>query len=90
MVHSRSNKIYAIAPGSSKEGSSNCMEKLYCYCNQPESGDMIGCDNVDCSIEWFHFECLKIKNAPIGQWYCPDFRKLPQFTKKNNVTFYIY
>ncbi len=83
--YTRSNKIYAIAfdtPGSSKEGSSNCMEKLYCYCNQPESGDMIGCDNVDCPIEWFHFECLKIKNAPIGQWYCPDCRKLPQFTKK--------
>ena len=27
---------------------------------------MIGCDNVDCTIEWFHMGCLKMTNAPQG------------------------
>lgn len=55
--------------------------KLYCYCRQPEDGikDMIACDNPECSIEWFHTECLRMKRIPKGKLYCPDCRKLPQF-----------
>ena len=49
---------------------------LICYCKQPESGDMIGCDFPTCSIEWFHQSCLRIKTVPKGKWYCPDCRKL--------------
>ena len=30
-------------------------EKLYCTCNAVSSGEMIGCNNLDCSMEWFHF-----------------------------------
>ena len=28
----------------------------YCYCNRPEFGRMLACDNQDCAIEWFHIE----------------------------------
>ena len=56
-------------------------EELYCYCRSPEEGTMIGCDNNDCKIEWFHLHCLHLTNAPKGKWYCPDCRKLPQFLK---------
>ena len=45
---------------------------VYCYCHGPEKGRMIGCDNPDCSIQWFHIKCLKLKIVPKGNWYCPD------------------
>ena len=50
--YSRSNKVYAISfdkPGPSRSTSSN--ESTFCYCNGPEEGDMIACDNETCSIE---------------------------------------
>ena len=59
--------------------------QTYCYCQGPDSGEMIGCDNKDCSIEWFHLKCLKINATliPKGKWYCPDCRVLPKFSKKS-------
>lgn len=33
-------------------------EPVYCYCRQVSYGEMVGCDNPECSIEWFHFECV--------------------------------
>ena len=29
------------------------------------SGDMIGCDNLECETEWFHFSCLDLSSAPV-------------------------
>ncbi|KAF7186633.1 Chromatin modification-related protein YNG2 [Pseudocercospora fuligena] len=46
---------------------------LYCYCNKPEGGDMIGCDGGDCKKKWFHFECAGIAAAPEeDEWFCRD------------------
>ena len=53
----------------------------FCYCHGSDEGSMIACDNSACKIEWFHQSCLKLKNLPRGKWYCPDCRKLPQFSK---------
>jgi hypothetical protein len=47
-------------------------EKLYCFCNDVASGQMIGCDNLECSMEWFHFTCVNIKRIPRGKWFCKD------------------
>ncbi|XP_063696500.1 uncharacterized protein LOC134827671 [Culicoides brevitarsis] len=49
-------------------------EKVYCYCRCPydEVSEMIGCDDDNCRVEWFHFECVGILMAPTGKWYCPD------------------
>lgn len=33
-------------------------EPTYCVCHQVSYGEMIGCDNLDCPIEWFHFACV--------------------------------
>lgn len=50
---------------------------LYCYCRRPydEGSEMIACDGQDCSIEWFHFECVGIVKGttinPQDKWYCP-------------------
>lgn len=62
---------HADATSSTESGGS-----IICYCQKPESGDMIGCDFPNCSIEWFHQSCLRIKAIPKGKWYCPDCRKL--------------
>ncbi|XP_062896269.1 inhibitor of growth protein 4 isoform X1 [Mobula hypostoma] len=46
-------------------------EPTYCLCHQVSYGEMIGCDNPDCSIEWFHFACVGLTTKPRGKWYCP-------------------
>uniref|UniRef100_A0A2H8TVC7 Inhibitor of growth protein n=1 Tax=Melanaphis sacchari TaxID=742174 RepID=A0A2H8TVC7_9HEMI len=45
-------------------------EPTYCLCNQVSYGEMIGCDNPDCPIEWFHFACVKLITKPKGKWFC--------------------
>ena len=35
-------------------------EPTYCYCNGPDKGKMIACDNPACPLEWFHVRCLGI------------------------------
>ncbi|XP_064459479.1 inhibitor of growth protein 5-like [Ornithodoros turicata] len=46
-------------------------EPTYCLCHQVSYGEMIGCDNPDCPIEWFHFTCVGLTSKPKGKWYCP-------------------
>lgn len=46
-------------------------EPTYCLCSQVSYGEMIGCDNLDCPIEWFHFACVGLTTKPKGKWYCP-------------------
>jgi len=54
-------------------------EPTYCLCQQVSYGEMIGCDNQDCPIEWFHFPCMALTVKPKGKWYCP--KCLPMFKK---------
>ncbi|XP_074847952.1 inhibitor of growth protein 2 isoform X1 [Carettochelys insculpta] len=49
-------------------------EPTYCLCNQVSYGEMIGCDNEQCPIEWFHFSCVGLTYKPKGKWYCPKCR----------------
>ncbi|XP_043232470.1 inhibitor of growth protein 1-like [Amphibalanus amphitrite] len=49
-------------------------EPTYCLCEQVFFGEMIGCDNELCPIEWFHFACVNIVHKPKGKWYCPRCR----------------
>eukprot|EP00058_Branchiostoma_floridae_P000121 XP_002585609.1 hypothetical protein BRAFLDRAFT_133135 [Branchiostoma floridae] len=46
-------------------------EPTYCLCHQVSYGEMIGCDNPDCPIEWFHFGCVGLTTKPKGKWFCP-------------------
>ena len=61
-------------------------ERKYCYCGGLEEGRMIGCDNDDCVLQWFHTSCLMIDTIPRGKWYCPDCRKLSKFNRKRKCT----
>ncbi|XP_062515307.1 inhibitor of growth protein 4-like [Corticium candelabrum] len=47
-------------------------EPTYCLCQQVSYGEMVGCDNMDCPIEWFHFQCVGLTEKPKGKWYCPQ------------------
>ena len=47
-------------------------EPTYCVCHQVSFGQMIGCDNMECPIEWFHFACVGLITKPKGKWYCPS------------------
>ncbi|XP_078534123.1 inhibitor of growth protein 2 isoform X1 [Lissotriton helveticus] len=49
-------------------------EPTYCLCKQVSYGEMIGCDNEQCLIEWFHFSCVGLTYKPKGKWYCPKCR----------------
>ncbi|CAH3163515.1 unnamed protein product [Porites lobata] len=47
-------------------------EVLYCLCNQGEYGLMVGCDGAECSVEWFHLQCVGLKGKPKAKkWFCP-------------------
>ena len=50
-------------------------EPLYCSCKRISFGNMIACENPDCTIEWFHFTCVGILSEnPPEDWYCPTCR----------------
>lgn len=44
----------------------------YCYCRQISYGEMIGCDNPHCKIEWFHFECVGLTTETKPKVRNPD------------------
>ena len=48
---------------------------------------MIGCDNADCEIEWFHFKCMNITRAPRGNWFCKSCRSSNGNSTKRKLTF---
>lgn len=88
--YSRDSELSSSSTTSSEEtnaeGSDSTSNSVtYCYCNGPEEGDMVGCDNADCQHEWFHLKCLGLKFHPKSKtWYCPDCQKLPNFRRKQN------
>eukprot|EP00753_Platysulcus_tardus_P009632 PLAT2217.2.p1 GENE.PLAT2217.2~~PLAT2217.2.p1 ORF type:complete len:277 (+),score=55.38 PLAT2217.2:65-832(+) len=48
-------------------------EPVYCLCQQVAFGEMIACDDRDCEVEWFHFQCVGLSrsNRP-KKWFCPS------------------
>eukprot|EP00602_Paraphysomonas_sp_CaronLab_P002966 CAMPEP_0185031834 /NCGR_PEP_ID=MMETSP1103-20130426/19502_1 /TAXON_ID=36769 /ORGANISM="Paraphysomonas bandaiensis, Strain Caron Lab Isolate" /LENGTH=163 /DNA_ID=CAMNT_0027567489 /DNA_START=184 /DNA_END=675 /DNA_ORIENTATION=- len=49
----------------------NPLEPKYCTCRRVSSGMMVECENEDCPIEWFHFECVGLtKETQPEVWYC--------------------
>ena len=39
-------------------------EEFWCFCQQPESGEMTASDHVHCPIVWFHTACVQVKRNP--------------------------
>ena len=52
---------------SSSQDSTDMSRQGWCYCGKDQTFDnMIGCDNKDCKIEWYHWmlDKEKIPNCP--------------------------
>ncbi|CAI6334671.1 unnamed protein product [Periconia digitata] len=63
------------AGGEGEEDESD--DTKYCFCQRVSFGDMVACDNDNCQFQWFHWECVGIKEEPVGDWLCPDCKKQP-------------
>uniref|UniRef100_W5MI41 Inhibitor of growth protein n=1 Tax=Lepisosteus oculatus TaxID=7918 RepID=W5MI41_LEPOC len=74
------DSILAVHPSDVLDMPVDPNEPTYCLCHQVSYGEMIGCDNPDCPIEWFHFACVDLTTKPKGKWYCP---RCIQDRKKN-------
>jgi chromatin modification-related protein YNG2 len=61
--------------GKAEYGGNGDDDELYCFCQQVSYGEMVACDNPNCKYEWFHYDCVGLKEPPTGVWYCPDCRK---------------
>jgi len=59
--------------GGGEDGGGDEEESLvpWCLCEQVSYGTMIGCDNENCPIEWFHLSCVGLKDVQ-DTWYCPE------------------
>ena len=73
---------HALEPAS--EAIDDEDEKLYCISCRPEFGQMIACENASCPTAWFHFDCVGLKCALHGKWFCVDCKK---YTKNLIITF---
>lgn len=69
--------------GVKENGGNGDDDELYCFCQQVSYGAMVACDNPNCNYEWFHYNCVGLKEPPVGVWYCPECRKdVKKDTKK--------
>ena len=58
-----------------------------CSCGTGDgSGDYIQCDNDDCKLSWYHWECVQVTEAPAGTWLCPSCSPSASFYIKQLVT----
>lgn len=47
---------------------------VWCLCAGPEEGQMVACDNQNCTIQWYHFHCVGLVDTPSADtaWFCPS------------------
>lgn len=36
---------------------------------------MVACENSECTVEWFHFQCVGLTADPSEPWFCVTCRK---------------
>eukprot|EP00112_Aurelia_sp_Birch-Aquarium-sp1_P026720 Seg968.2 transcript_id=Seg968.2/GoldUCD/mRNA.D3Y31 product="Inhibitor of growth protein 4" protein_id=Seg968.2/GoldUCD/D3Y31 len=58
-----------------EDGDEYNEDSKHCFCRETGEKDvLIGCDNKDCRIKWFHLCCVGIESAdqvPSGAYICP-------------------
>ena len=66
-----------VLPNTSDHTDSTDEEGPWCICQQYiEDSELIGCDNEQCSIQWYHISCLNLIQVPEGKWICPACQSL--------------
>ena len=56
----QSNKTDQQPPQPQKKQKNEKKETVYCLCQKPAFGDMVGCDN-HCWMDWFHYHCVNLR-----------------------------
>ena len=88
-IHPSTSAATVVASTSRSTAVDNSVE-LFCVCQTEYDEDVkyIGCDNIECIYKWCHYECMGVKRAPKGKWYCTECRKMLQFkpSKKRKVS----
>ena len=42
----------------------------WCTCQKEiEGSTLIGCDNEECKIQWFHMKCVNLQQIPQADWF---------------------
>ncbi|RVD93300.1 PHD finger ING1 [Tubulinosema ratisbonensis] len=63
--------IYALkVKGESFTDTLSVKNRRDCICNSVKQCDLIACDSGDCSIGWFHLDCVGLKEVPENEWIC--------------------
>ena len=72
--NSNNNESVVIAGSPRKKNSiSEELPEIACICRKPPYGEMLGCDNPECTIEWFHLGCVGLEQPPSANtWLCPQ------------------
>ena len=74
--YTRSGSMALLAPSDPTELTDD-EEVPWCTCQQfIEDSELIGCDNEQCNIQWFHMNCFNLEQAPEGEWFCPACQSL--------------
>jgi hypothetical protein len=73
-----SPRLLAARPGHKRRAPARCPPETACTAGARlpplPPPPQVGCDSDDCPIEWFHYECMGLTEAPKGQWLCPACR----------------
>lgn len=77
--HAQAMPARHMQDGDTPTGERQEDDSLYCLCQRPSFGNMIGCDGKDCPFEWFHQVCVNLPEGyeVQGKWYCPECRATP-------------
>ena len=58
--------------------------RQYCVCNEASTSEMIACDDDQCAVVWWHYDCagLSKETIPEYSWICNRCR--PSCSTKNS------
>ena len=78
------NHIFLSTPPTDHGNNPNSSDQLFCFCKGLSYGNMIACDNSDCPIQWFHYDCVGITEKPHDNqhWFCSEECRLQATRKK--------
>ncbi len=59
-------------------------EAVYkCACGVPETSELwICCDNDNCAVKWYHWQCVRVTEELPGHWLCPSCSLAPMKDSK--------
>ena len=67
-----SKQLQSSSSSPSSSSPSSSKSDYPCSCGIGDgTGQYIKCDNEDCRVSWYHWECVHVTEQPAGTWLCP-------------------